>query len=111
MNAYKGGFQPRVGLAWDIKGDGKTALRLGFGRYMSRSNVIASLLRMACNPPWTTQVDTGWNAGAVTLADCPTCRTSRQRQLHRARRARGGGGRGSTRSIPTSGRPRAGSGT
>ena len=75
VNAYKGGFQPRVGLAWDIKGDGKTAVRLGFGRYLSRSNVIASLLRMALNPPWTTQVDTGWNASAVSLADCPTCRT------------------------------------
>ncbi|HYO62760.1 MAG TPA: carboxypeptidase regulatory-like domain-containing protein [Pyrinomonadaceae bacterium] len=75
VNAYKGGVQPRVGLAWDIKGDGKTAIRMGFGRYISRSNVIASLLRMSLNPPWTTQVDTGWNPGAVTLADCPTCRT------------------------------------
>ncbi|HLM57714.1 MAG TPA: carboxypeptidase regulatory-like domain-containing protein [Pyrinomonadaceae bacterium] len=75
VNAYKHGFQPRVGLAWGITDDGKTALRLGFGRYMSRSNVIASLLRLSLNPPWTTQVDTGWNPGAVSLADCPTCRT------------------------------------
>ena len=75
VNPYKWGFQPRVGLAWDISGKGKTALRIGVGRYMSRSNVIASVLRMALNPPWTTQVDTGWNAGAVSLADCPTCRT------------------------------------
>ncbi|MCA1616199.1 MAG: carboxypeptidase regulatory-like domain-containing protein, partial [Acidobacteria bacterium] len=75
VNAYKGGIQPRIGLAWDIKGDGKMALRMGFGRYISRSNVIASLLRMAGNPPWTTSVDTGWNPGATSLADCPTCRT------------------------------------
>jgi hypothetical protein len=75
VNAYKGGLQPRVGLAWDISGDGKTAMRMGFGRYMSRSNVIASLLRLSLNPPWTTQVDTGWNSAAVSLADCPTCRT------------------------------------
>ncbi|MBV8857988.1 MAG: carboxypeptidase regulatory-like domain-containing protein [Acidobacteria bacterium] len=75
VNPYKWGIQPRVGLAWDVKGDGKTALRMGFGRYLSRSNVIASLLRMAGDPPWTTQVDTGWNSTAVTLADCPTCRT------------------------------------
>ncbi|HEX8151201.1 MAG TPA: TonB-dependent receptor [Pyrinomonadaceae bacterium] len=75
VNAYKGGLQPRVGLAWDIGGDGKTAMRLGFGRYLSRSNVIASLLRLSLNPPWTTQVDTGWNSAAVSLADCPTCRT------------------------------------
>ncbi|MGH9902454.1 MAG: hypothetical protein ACRD68_11665, partial [Pyrinomonadaceae bacterium] len=75
VNPYKWGLQPRVGLAWDITGDGRTALRMGFGRYISRSNVIASLLRMALNPPWTTQVDTGWNSAAVSLADCPTCRT------------------------------------
>ena len=75
VNTYKGGFQPRVGLAWDINGDGKTALRLGFGRYISRSNVIASLLRMSNNPPWNTVVDSGWNPSAVSLADCPTCRT------------------------------------
>jgi hypothetical protein len=75
VNTYKGGFQPRLGLAWDINGDGKTALRFGFGRYLSRSNVIASLLRMSNNPPWSTVVDSGWNTTALSLADCPTCRT------------------------------------
>lgn len=76
VNTYKGGFQPRVGLAWDVKGDGKTALRLGFGRYISRSNVIAALLREASNPPWIKTVDTGWQSGALTLADCTTpCRS------------------------------------
>ena len=75
VNPYKWGLQPRIGVAWDISGKGKTALRLGAGRYMSRSNVIASVLRMALNPPWTTQVDTGWNNTAVSLTDCPTCRT------------------------------------
>jgi hypothetical protein len=75
VNTYRGGLQPRVGLAWDIKGDGKTALRLGGGRYMSRANVISGLLRLANNPPWNTVVDSGWNADAITLADCPTCRS------------------------------------
>ncbi|HKQ52877.1 MAG TPA: hypothetical protein VJT74_10945, partial [Pyrinomonadaceae bacterium] len=75
VNTYKGGLQPRIGLAWDINGDGKTAVRLGFGRYLSRSNVIASLLRMSNNPPWNTVVDSGWNPDALSLADCPTCRT------------------------------------
>jgi hypothetical protein len=74
---YNKGFQPRLGLAWDIFGDGKTALRLGLGRYLSRSNVIEDVLRMTSNPPWVTSVDTGWGGSAetATLADCPTCRS------------------------------------
>ncbi len=75
VNTYHGGFQPRVGVAWDINGDGKTALRLGAGRYMSRANVISGLLRLANNPPWNTIVDSGWNSDAVALSDCPTCRS------------------------------------
>ncbi|MGE0127908.1 MAG: carboxypeptidase regulatory-like domain-containing protein [Blastocatellales bacterium] len=74
VNPYNFGFQPRLGIAWDLFGDGKTALRLGAGRYMSRSQVIEDLLRMASNPPWTTTVDSGWQGG-TTLADCPTCRS------------------------------------
>lgn len=75
VNNYKKGFQPRIGVAWDIFGDGKTALRLGGGRYMSRSQVIGDLLNMANNPPWTTSVDTGWQGGTLRLADCPNCRS------------------------------------
>jgi len=74
VNSYNKGFQPRIGIAWDLTGDGKTALRLGAGRYMSRSQVIEDLLRMANNPPWTVTVDSGWQGG-TTLTDCPTCRS------------------------------------
>src|SRR5207237_9604212 len=66
---------PRVGIAWDIFGDGRTALRMGAGRYMGRSNVIEDVLRMGQNPPWTTTVDTGWQGSTLSLADCPTCRS------------------------------------
>jgi hypothetical protein len=77
VKTYNMGFQPRVGLAWDVFGDGRTAVRAGFGRYMSRANVIEDLLRMTNNPPWTTAVDTGWGGSSrgTTLADCPTCRS------------------------------------
>ncbi len=64
---YNKGFQPRVGLAWDVFGDGKTALRMGFGRYMSRTNVIEDINRMIGNPPWTKVVDSApWTRLAPT---------------------------------------------
>jgi hypothetical protein len=77
INTYKQGWQPRLGLAWDVKGNGTTAVRIGFGRYMSRSNVIEDLLRLSGNPPWTTAVSagSGWNGAGTTLANCPTCRS------------------------------------
>jgi hypothetical protein len=77
VNTYKAGWQPRVGVAWDVFGTGETAVRAGFGRYMSRSNVIEDLLRLTGNPPWTTTVSagSGWNGAGTTLANCPTCRS------------------------------------
>ncbi|HXS01770.1 MAG TPA: carboxypeptidase regulatory-like domain-containing protein [Pyrinomonadaceae bacterium] len=77
VNTYKQGWQPRVGIAWDVFGSGKTSVRIGFGRYMSRSQVIEDLLRMTANPPWTTTVSagSGWNGAGTTLANCPTCRS------------------------------------
>lgn len=79
VHAYNKGFQPRIGVAWDIKGDGKTALRLGFGRFLSRTNVIEDVNRMAGNFPWTTAIsDAGFPGNATSLSQCNipgACRT------------------------------------
>lgn len=76
VQPYNMGFQPRVGLAWDVFGDGKTSLRMGFGRFMGRANVIEDILRMTNNPPWTTTVNSNWGGdGASRLSDDPTFRS------------------------------------
>jgi len=77
IHTYKAGWQPRFGLAYDVFGTGKTAVRAGFGRYISRKNVIEDMLRLTANPPWTTTVSagSGWNGAGTTLANCPTCRS------------------------------------
>jgi hypothetical protein len=75
VKPYNKGFQPRVGMVWDMRGDGRTALRLGFGRFMGRANVIEDILRMSGNPPWTTTVNSNWGGGSSNLADDPTFRS------------------------------------
>ena len=44
-------FDPRIGLAWDITGDGKTSIRAGFGIYHDLINVNSNNDTISA-PPW-----------------------------------------------------------
>ncbi len=44
-------FAPRLGLAWDVSGTGKTAVRAGLGQFYERERLTAGLV-LAFNPPF-----------------------------------------------------------
>jgi hypothetical protein len=48
-------FSPRLGLAWDVAGDGRTAVRGGYGLYYS-TNSSQNLIVTVTNPPDTPRV-------------------------------------------------------
>jgi hypothetical protein len=51
-NPTLGNFAPRVGLAWDLFGDGTTALRSGYGLFYNTNNQ-QNLIVTVTNPPFT----------------------------------------------------------
>lgn len=49
---------PRIGLAWDVSGDGRTAIRAGFGVYYDTDGPFnAALLAAAFSPPFAASVN------------------------------------------------------
>jgi hypothetical protein len=75
QNTYYKGLQPRFGIAWDLFGDGKTALRAGIGRFISRPNEAQYMDAMSANPPFATTIAQPWGGNATSLVGNPDLRT------------------------------------
>jgi hypothetical protein len=56
---------PRVGIAWDVRGDGKTAVRIGGGQFFQRE-MVGIAENLARNAPFVLGINTNRSIAAVT---------------------------------------------
>ena len=57
MNSKWGEVTPRLGLAWDIRGDGKTSLRAGYG--MAHDMLAGGFFNNLISSPWDATIQLG----------------------------------------------------
>jgi hypothetical protein len=76
QNNAKKLFSPRVGLAWDASGNGKTAIRAGFGTYYTLIDALSFLLNSL--PPYNGSISLSGPLASITPISratpiAPTC--------------------------------------
>ena len=64
-------FQPRVGFAWDIRGDGKSALRASWGIFNARQNMLTQVGSITTNGVQQQSIGGGILADGVTFPTYP----------------------------------------
>jgi len=62
---------PRLGAAWDINGDGKSAIRAGLGQFYLRERLSPGL-NIGANPPFVTNIN-GTRLLDTNAEPCPGC--------------------------------------
>lgn len=68
VSTKKGDFSPRFGLAWDMFGDGKTSLRMGYGIYYD-SSVLEAVINYNDGTPAIRPAIVPFLPGVGTFAD------------------------------------------
>ncbi|PYQ70434.1 MAG: hypothetical protein DMG04_24720 [Acidobacteria bacterium] len=71
MNQDLNNIAPRIGVAWDLSGDGKTALRAGVGQFFLRER-LSPVLSIATNPPFVSTLN-GIRKLDTTAEPCDGC--------------------------------------
>jgi hypothetical protein len=71
MNQDYNNFAPRVGVAWDVFGTGKTSIRSGIGQFFLRER-LSPVLNIATNPPFVRTLS-GLRKLDTTAEPCAGC--------------------------------------
>jgi hypothetical protein len=69
-NAF-GNIAPRLGVAWDVFGDGKTAVRAGFGQFYLRERTSIYFASLTQNAPFITNISGRRTLDGTVFADLP----------------------------------------
>jgi hypothetical protein len=68
-------FQPRVGFAWDVRGNGKSVLRASAGIFNARQNMLTQVGAITTNGVQQQEIDGGFVAGNFLFPTYPQVAT------------------------------------